>query len=167
MIWPSSEALAQIMLSYPIEKKSILEIGCGMALPSLLLNKRSADITATDYHPEAKSFLFENLKLNKDPDIPFVRTDWKDINCDLKKFDMIIASDLLYQRSNPALLSSFINQHINSTGEIVIVDPGRENINNFIKEMRKLGFNVEKRDINFKTHVNKTFKGKELIFRKN
>src|SRR5680860_342426 len=57
VVWPSGLVLANHMLNYPIEGKRILEIGCGMALSSLLLNARQADITATDYHPEVEHFL--------------------------------------------------------------------------------------------------------------
>ncbi|MER2164740.1 MAG: histidine kinase, partial [Psychrobacter alimentarius] len=48
VIWPSSLVLANHMLNYDIAGKRILEVGCGMALSSLLLNHRHADITATD-----------------------------------------------------------------------------------------------------------------------
>ena len=37
--------------------KRILEVGCGIGLSSLILNRLNADITATDYHPEAEKFL--------------------------------------------------------------------------------------------------------------
>jgi len=56
VVWPSSEVLAHEMADFPIQGKRILEVGCGMALTSLLLNSRHADITATDIHPEAGSF---------------------------------------------------------------------------------------------------------------
>ncbi|WVI84620.1 hypothetical protein VSX76_12665 [Methylophaga thalassica] len=59
VVWPSSIVLANHMLDYDIKNKRILEIGCGMALSSLLLNERMADITATDYHPEVNHFLIE------------------------------------------------------------------------------------------------------------
>jgi len=78
IIWASGEILANLMFDYDIEGKKILEVGCGIALASLVLNNRLADITATDYHPEAQNFLNENTKLNHDKDIPFVRTNWND-----------------------------------------------------------------------------------------
>jgi 2-polyprenyl-3-methyl-5-hydroxy-6-metoxy-1,4-benzoquinol methylase len=42
----------------------ILELGCGLALASLVGHRRGADITASDCHPLAASFLLENLRLN-------------------------------------------------------------------------------------------------------
>ena len=50
IIWPSSLVLAHHMNNYDIGEKRVLEVGCGTALSSLLLNKKNVDITATDYH---------------------------------------------------------------------------------------------------------------------
>ena len=85
----------------PIAGKRILEIGCGVGLASLVLNHRGADITATDYHPEANNFLKKNTHLNEDPDISFIRTGWEDLSPNtLGFFDLLIGSDLLYERNN-------------------------------------------------------------------
>jgi predicted nicotinamide N-methyase len=53
VLWASGEALARHLFDYNIEGLRILEVGCGLGLASLVLNHRHADITATDYHPEA------------------------------------------------------------------------------------------------------------------
>ena len=97
VVWPSSKVLAHYISDYDTGSKRILEIGCGMALSSLLLNKRHADITATDYHPESRVFLARNAILNEDQPIPFKQVDWADTEDDLGLFDLIIGSDLLYE----------------------------------------------------------------------
>jgi ETFB lysine methyltransferase len=74
IVWASSEVLAHHMFDYKIKGKRILEVGCGIALSSLMLNHRLADITATDYHPEVGPFLLKNILLNEGKPIPFVRT---------------------------------------------------------------------------------------------
>ena len=51
--------------------RRILEVGCGLALPSLVLAGRGADITATDYHPLAGEFLERNARENGVPAISF------------------------------------------------------------------------------------------------
>ena len=43
--WPSGIVLAEFMQEYDIDNKRILEVGCGIGVSSLLLNKRNADIT--------------------------------------------------------------------------------------------------------------------------
>ena len=92
VIWPSSIVLAHYISSYDTSGKRILEVGCGMALSSLLLNSQHADITATDYHPEVGFFLQRNTRLNKGGNINFERVDWSDETDALGLFDLIIGS---------------------------------------------------------------------------
>jgi predicted nicotinamide N-methyase len=139
-VWASGEVLAHLMCDYQIAGKRILEVGCGIGLSSLLLNHRMADITATDYHPEAGNFLAENARLNRDRAIPFMRTGWGDADCGLGKFDLIIGSDLLYERDHVELLADFIEQHAKPLCEVIIVDPGRGNAARYSKKMVSLGY---------------------------
>jgi len=140
IVWPSGEILAHLMFDYKISGKRILEVGCGIALSSLVLNHRHADITATDYHPEAGAFLQKNTDLNKDAVIPFIRTGWEDEDCGLGEFDLIIGSDLLYERGHSEMLSGFIDFHAKPQCEVIIVDPGRAHHARFSKQMVSLGY---------------------------
>lgn len=140
IIWPSSLVLAHHMSNYPTDGKRILEMGCGMALSSLLLNKQHADITATDYHPEVEFFLQRNAKLNNGNNIAFERVDWKSGTDTLKRFDIIIGSDLLYEDQHIEQLANFIKNHANPACEVIVVDPGRGRKNKLSLEMDKLGF---------------------------
>ncbi|WP_299493588.1 methyltransferase domain-containing protein [uncultured Shewanella sp.] len=140
IIWDSSQILAHEMEYFRIENKKILEVGCGMALSSMLLKKRNANITATDYHPEVEEFLQENIKLNKSGHIPFLRTNWKDKQDNLGTFDLIIGSDLLYEKEHITLLSTFIHRHANPQCEVMIVDPGRGHHAAFSKKMMQLNY---------------------------
>lgn len=76
VIWPAGKVLAHLMLDYHVQGKRILEVGCGIGLASIVLNKRAADITATDHHPETEQLLVYNIGLNGGEAIPFVRTGW-------------------------------------------------------------------------------------------
>lgn len=140
VIWASGELLAHLMFEYEIKGRRVLEVGCGMALASLVLNHRLADITATDYHPEVGPFLLANVKLNQGRKIPFFRTGWGDVESDLGKFDLVIGSDLLYERSHVELLAGFIQQHARPHCEVVMVDPGRGHHACFSKKMVSLGY---------------------------
>lgn len=141
IIWKSGSHLAYLMEDYPIVGKRILEIGCGVGLASLVLNHRGADITATDYHPEVRNFLNKNTQLNEDPDISFIRTSWEDPDSNiLGVFDLLIGSDLLYERNNPEILAAFINQHAQQRSTVIIVDPGRGHLSKFTKHMNDFGF---------------------------
>ncbi|MCG8550712.1 MAG: hypothetical protein MI799_09960 [Desulfobacterales bacterium] len=58
------EVLANLMPDYQIKGKRLLEVGCGIALASLVLNQRAADITATDHQSAARDLLDYNVDLN-------------------------------------------------------------------------------------------------------
>lgn len=147
IVWASSEVLAHIMFDYEIEGIRILEVGCGIGLASLVLNHRLADITSTDYHPEAEAFLQENTKLNNGPEIPFIRAAWDDTNTSLGTFNLIIGSDLLYERNHAADLSKFIDQHSKTHCDVIIVDPGRGQSARFSKKMTDFGYALSKTQI--------------------
>ncbi|GAB5518447.1 MAG: methyltransferase domain-containing protein [Rhodothermales bacterium] len=140
VIWAAGELLARFMYDYEIEGQRILEVGCGIGLSSLVLNHRLADITATDYHPEAEQFLKANTSLNQLRDIPFVRTNWNDPPTNLGQFDIIIGSDLLYERGHPAQLAAFVNQHANQACTVLVTDPGRGHHGRFSTCMMDLGY---------------------------
>jgi len=140
VVWASSEILARIMHTHDIKNKRILEVGCGIGLASLVLNKRLADITATDYHPEVEGYLLINTKLNESNVIPFTRTDWDDDETNLGSFDIIIGSDLLYESGHADSLSKFIHQHAKPKCKIILIDPGRKHHARFSKNMLSLGY---------------------------
>lgn len=98
-------------------------------------------ITATDYHPEVKTFLDANSQLNDDGEISFVRTAWDDkLDNFSNLFDLIIGSDLLYEQTHPAMLAAFICQHAKQQCTVLIVDPGRGYAAKFTTCMIAIGF---------------------------
>lgn len=164
IVWDSGEVLARLMARQDIADKRILEVGCGLGLASLVLNARSADISATDYHPEVESFLKINVSLNSGDDIPFERSSWNDLNTDLGQFDLIIGSDLLYEVEHIELLSQFIELHAKQECEVIIVDPGRGNHAKFSKAMVRLGFGHSQRKLAEHELEHVDFKGRVLNY---
>lgn len=164
VVWPSSLVLAHFLIDFALEGKRILEVGCGIGLVSLVLNHLLADITATDYHPEAESFLRRNVILNNGRDIPFVRADWTDVNNRLGEFDLIVGSDLLYEAGHAELLSTFIEQHSKPHCEVVLVDPGRANDAKFSKKMIALGYSHSKKTLKDTDYLEDSFTGYVLRY---
>lgn len=164
IIWPSSLVLAHYIADYGTGTKRILEIGCGMALSSLLLNKQNADITATDYHPEAGKFLQRNALLNEDSPIAYEQVDWSGGDDDLGLFDLIIGSDLLYEDQHIALLANFIQNHSRPICEVILVDPGRGRKNKISDLMIGFGFISTHLKPIHTDYLDKEFKGHILKF---
>lgn len=166
IIWPASLVLAHYISDYQTAGKRILEVGCGMALSSLLLNKQNADITATDYHPEVEYFLQRNTLLNNGKVIDFERVDWSDKSDKLGRFDLIIGSDLLYEDQHIKLLADFIENHANPACEIIVVDPGRGRKNKFSLLLEEYGYNNSLIKPMHTDYLERPFKGHILSFRR-
>jgi predicted nicotinamide N-methyase len=164
VIWPSGLALADFIDSYDLGNKRILEVGCGMALPSLLLNAKGADITATDCHPEVALFLARNAAINAGATIAFERTNWADANDTLGQFDLIIGSDLLYEDEHIDLLANFINSHARLRCEVILVDPGRGRKTRLATAMEKLGYACTYQPLPNETGSGRHFVGHILKF---
>ena len=140
VVWPSSRVLAATVSVLELDRKRVLEIGCGLALSSIVLHKMGADITASDYHPLARKFLDGNINRNSLPPIKFQTGNWETENPLLGKFDLIIGSDVLYQPAHASDVSRFIDCHSAMDVDVMIVDPNRGNRSSFTREMIALGY---------------------------
>lgn len=140
MVWPSSRVLAREMSTFDLDRRNILEVGAGLGLASLVVRRRSGQITMSDCHPLCPSFLHENELLNELEPIAYQTGNWNTENPDLGRFDLVIGSDLLYERDQPMRLARFINAHLTTQAEVLIVDPDRGHRSHFRRAMCDLGF---------------------------
>lgn len=153
------------MAGFEIDGKRILELGCGIALSSHLINRRGGDITATDYHPETGGFLMANTRLNNDSEIPFFRANWNDTAITHGSFDLIIGSDVLYERNQLAPLARFIEDHANPACEVVLIDPGRNQQGTFRREMARYGFECTRgKPLDTSSYLQSPFTGAVLSY---
>ena len=164
MVWPSALVLAAHLQNAVLGQRRILEVGCGLALASLSLHRRHGDVTASDCHPLAGTFLGENLKLNSLPALPYLNGDWATVNTELGRFDLIIGSDVLYERDQPGLLAAFIERHSQATMEVIIVDPDRGNRAGFNRLMDTLGFDREELKVTKLPDGSTPYKGRVLSY---
>jgi ETFB lysine methyltransferase len=160
VLWQSEELLSSLMIEQEIKNLRILEIGCGIALASLVLKSRGANITATDHNPDASELLDANTTLNALESITWACTSWADVNEDLGEFDLIIGSDLLYDHHNVDPLVSFIQKHAKPESQIVMVDPRRGLTGKFIRKIESLGFDTEVEKV---SHSSDSYAEAELL----
>ncbi len=157
LLWPSGALLAARMAARVLRPgERILEIGCGLALASLVGHRRGADITASDCHPLTARFLGANLRLNHLPPMKYRHGAWAHIaepgavgavgarpnSAVHGRYDLIIGSDVLYDRDASVALAGFIHRHAAPEAEVWIVDPDRSNRPGFTRRMAADGFDL-------------------------
>lgn len=141
-LWPSERLLAQAMHRFAVDGKRILEVGCGIGLASLVLRRRGADVVASDVHPLAESFLAYNAALNALPAVDYCRLPWDAPRPSLGRFDVIIASDVLYEPAQAPLLAEIVKRHAYPSAEVVITDPGRDHSEHFSQLLAEQRFTL-------------------------
>jgi hypothetical protein len=165
-LWPSAQKLADLMQVWDIGSQRVLEVGCGLALASIVVHRRHGDITASDCHPLTEPFLRANLRLNCLPAMKYVAGNWAR-NCPaLSEFDLIVGSDLLYERNQPEQLAAFIQLHAAPSAEVLIVDPDRGNRSAFTCCMLRYGFGLVETAITAPLRDNAPYKGRLLRYRR-
>jgi len=94
-LWPAATALAEALPD--VRGVRVVELGCGLGLTSLVAAGKGADVTATDWAPDAIELLRENAKRNGLQLRAEVR-DWREPWDET--FDLALPPDVLYEHRN-------------------------------------------------------------------
>ncbi len=165
-LWPSALKLADLMQSWTLGERRILEIGCGLALASVVIHRRGGNVIASDCHPLTEAFLRSNLKLNELPDFQHRTGHWQRANPLLGCFDVIVGSDLLYERSQLEQLAAFVQVHASPQAGVLIVDPNRGNRSAFHRAMARLGFWLTEAPLDKPLADRNPYRGRPLHYRR-
>jgi predicted nicotinamide N-methyase len=95
-LWPAATALAAA-LPRELAGVRVVELGCGLGLPSLVAAARGAVVTATDWAEDAVALLVRNAARNG-LDVRAEVRDWRDPWPE--SFDLALAADVLYEQRN-------------------------------------------------------------------
>lgn len=143
-IWPSSTILATHLVALAEkrtlhEKKKGLELGCGLGLVTIAAMVAGYEMTATDYYTDAIAFARANAwrALSREPDAMMI--DWRSFPADVAGFDLILASDVLYEREYAELLPGIFKRALAPGGVVLLADPGRIGVADFVEECRYSG----------------------------
>jgi predicted nicotinamide N-methyase len=130
-LWPSGVALAEAVASRPVRGLRVLELGCGLGLPSLVAAAGGAEVIATDWAPDAIELLRENAAANTlRLRIEIVSWDEPEQLVREAPFDLVLAADVLYERRNADRLLELLP----ALGpEILLADPARPHTERFLE----------------------------------
>jgi predicted nicotinamide N-methyase len=142
-LWPSSVALAHLLSGLDVAGARVLELGCGLGLPSLVAALRGADVVASDWSADAIELLARNADANGATRLRAVVAAWSDpAALGREEFDLVLAADVLYEERNvPALLRA-LGRLARLDGTALVVDPGRRHATGFVPAARAAGWRV-------------------------
>jgi predicted nicotinamide N-methyase len=140
-LWPSARALTRWALDAPLPAGPTLELGSGVALPSLALQWRGARAVASDYYPEALEFARANAIRNSISPPDTLLLDWRHPP-GLGRFPLVLAADVLYERRNADSLLDLLPRITEPGGRVVIADPGRIHAPDFRAALESRGWRV-------------------------
>ncbi len=143
-MWPAATHLARWVARQELRGLDVLELGCGLALPSLVAAACGARVVATDQHPHTERFLRENLARNG-VSVRYAAFDWAGpVPAELPgRFDRVLASDVLYTREMPEILAAAFARFLAPGGVGWLTDPGRPWLQEFADAARRAGLVVE------------------------
>jgi predicted nicotinamide N-methyase len=137
--WPSGAVLAGALAEDPPPPGArVLELGCGLGLPSIVAARAGADVLATDGSSDAVTFAAHSLALN-DLAGEVAQVDWAEQGDALAArgpWDVVLAADVLYLKGNVELALELIPRLVAPGGEVRIADPRRAGTRDFLAAAR-------------------------------
>jgi predicted nicotinamide N-methyase len=133
-LWSSGVALAHDVARRSLRGASVLELGCGLGLPSIAAALAGGRVLATDWSPEAVHATAENARRNGveleaavvawgAPEPLLERAPWR----------WVLASDVLYEQRNVDLLLELLPRLVDAGGEVLLADPCRRPAERFLE----------------------------------
>jgi predicted nicotinamide N-methyase len=141
-IWPSAVVLAEHVASLGGAGRTLLELGCGLGVVAAAAARAGFVVTATDYYDDALAFAAINVAENAGAALATRMVDWKSLPADLGRFDVVVASDVLYERPYAALVADAFARTLAPGGEGWLADPGRIAAPMFESEARARGLTI-------------------------
>jgi predicted nicotinamide N-methyase len=130
-LWASGEALARAVAERDVKGLRVVELGCGLALPSLAAALGGARVLATDWSPEAIVLARENAVRNHlELETAVVRWSEPEPLVDRAPWDLVLAADVLYERRNADELLALLPR---LGKDVLIADPGRPHAKTFFE----------------------------------
>jgi len=142
-VWPSSTVLAGHVRDMAGHGRTLLELGCGLGLVATAATRAGFDVLATDYYEDALRFAELNVARNAGRPLRAMHLDWRALPDDLPKFDVIVASDVLYELKYAELVADVVARALKPEGEGWIADPGRIASGPFLDECARRGIQHE------------------------
>jgi predicted nicotinamide N-methyase len=144
ILWPAAEGLAIYLNEHPevVKGKTVLELGCGLGLPSIVASHLGGKVLATDFHPDVEEYFRRNCR-HSVVQCDYQRLNWREERTDLGLYDLVMGSDVLYESKHPSEVARGLIKFLAPGGTIILSDPGRSYLQQFVTAMNTEGFKDE------------------------
>ncbi len=149
-LWDSASALCTYLLAHPklAKGKQVLELGCGLGLPSLLAAKLGAtQVTATDFHPDVEAFIGRNIAHNRlEGCVSYALYDWQASSSappTPTPPELILASDVLYEAATVPAFTDRAAALCRNGATLLLADPGRTKLQQAVAALETEGISAD------------------------
>lgn len=159
-LWPSALGLAAWLKQKEnvIRGQFCLDLGCGLGFTALCGAACKARVLACDYESQALDLVRFNAQVNtvslcdtiqdfwqsSAPVLCPLLFDWRSPCIEAKKFPIIWASDIAYERKFMPEILKFLAYALTDDGVFWIAEPSRTVYQYFLEEVKKFPFSIEK-----------------------
>jgi len=151
-VWPSSTILAAHFLQLAARpgrgngSRQGLELGCGVGVVTTAAMIAGYDMIASDYYTDALAFTRANAFriTGRSPAARMI--DWRRFPRDIESLDLIIASDVLYEKEYARILPGIFKRALAPGGMVIVADPGRIGVPDFVEACNESGLVIRSKD---------------------
>ncbi|NTS40646.1 methyltransferase domain-containing protein [Flavisolibacter sp. BT320] len=125
-VWPAAKALAQFILTNPslLSSKSVLELGAGLGLPSLVAARFAASVQCTDVAKEAVEIVQASAERLQLKNVYSSVLDWQQLPSDLRP-DVLLLSDINYEPAAFVHLQAVVKAFLEEGTNVILSTPQR------------------------------------------
>lgn len=143
-LWPSAKVLAECLARMDGGGRRLIELGCGSGLVATCASLSGFDVVASDYYEDATRFARVNAWRNAAA-VPRARVlDWRELPVAAKRYDLVVASDVLYERAYGDLVARAVAAFLAPEGFALVADPGRVARDDFVHALVPLGLELRR-----------------------
>jgi predicted nicotinamide N-methyase len=141
-LWPSARVLADHVATMRGDGRTLLELGCGSGLVTTAAAIAGFRVTASDYYEDATKFARLNAWRNSEADVRGIMLDWRALPADAGRYDVVLASDVLYERPYGPLVAEVVQAVLAPQGFAIVADPGRVGREAFVAALEPNGLRL-------------------------
>jgi predicted nicotinamide N-methyase len=134
-IWPAAIVLSEYVAHLKVDSaRTILEIGGGLGLTSIVAASYGHRVTLSEANPDALRFARASAELNPGSPFPILSFEWNRPSA-IGRFDLLVGAEVVYREEDISLLANVFDACLAPGGEIVIAGEIRRTFDAFYKHL--------------------------------